>query len=82
LRGVSIQATDGKAIGFEQQGQFKSPDGDRGRLPPSFLICSTGGVADGDIGASTAHVPGTFVALDVSGSLHHAAMASGAPCGA
>jgi type IV fimbrial biogenesis protein FimT len=81
-RGVSIQATDAKAIGFDRLGQFKTSDNSTsGRNPPSFLICSTGGVADGGVGASSASVPGSFLVLDASGSVGHTAIASGGSCG-
>lgn len=79
LRGLSIRATDGKAIGFDQLGQFKSDVGSANpRLPPSFLICSM--AAAGGIGMSTTHVPGTSMVLAASGSVRHAVMASGMPC--
>jgi len=79
LRGISIQATDGKAIGFDQQGQFKSYDGSATpHLSPSFLICSV--AVAGGVGTSTTHVPGTSMVLAASGSVHHAVMVSGMPC--
>lgn len=82
-QGVSIQAADGKAIRFDQQGQFNSSGtGTTVRNPPSFLICSTGGVADGSVGTSTVRAPGTFLALDASGNVSHTSIASGESCGA